>query len=790
MPKEKVKRSRKRRIKIDKTKTIDRILNFFDTDDQARSIEKEIRIQRYAKFRMWTEGSDYPWPESSDMPLPDLMEKSLHLQDVLHNAVIAFRPAIEAKAVREENADKEDLVDKLLDYQMFVDQKGDDIIGNLIEAFVNDGVYFALIPWVKDTRRKEIIATYPPLPDEMEPADYFRLILESEYGGAQVDTANGWDWVVLRNDGNIIDTISFYTDGAENQVEAVAVRKEDIFDGPMVIQKSWEEVIYPSHAENLQAPGPSNPGGAGHVILVDYPSIDEIRRLKKSGFYDLVTEEDITRMALVSGDRDKDSADSTEAVKDALQGVEHPPQEKEAKEQRRLTRLTVFDFTTLNKEGGLAEDYTFRIIKETETLLRARKTSEDFPSSPQRRPLSHRAFIEVRGRVAGISLLEILEGLHDVSKTIIDQVIDDSTIKISPPFFYRPSSSIKPEILKFSPGEGYPLQDPSRDIKSMEVNTQGSVMGLNLFSLVGQMQDKVTTIGDLQLGRIPSGSSSALRTSGNLALVSGQAEARPQHILGRLFSGISEIYSHMHGLNLRFLSDEKKIRVIGFHTQDKDPYFTIRPVDIEGDFIFTFSANVFNSSKQALQSSLQTLFSLFVNPLMLQMGLIDSQGVFKLARQIGKAFGQDADQILNAPSPQAIEQKITAEEAVSTILDTKIPSGIPMEAGGAQEHFLKLKAFIDSDEVALMTPPQQEIMSAYMQQIVQRAQIELQQQQIVQAASQRGGGGGGGNGQGPGRPPEPGGAAPDTGNPPLNQNELLDETLPGAGGGANADFLG
>ena len=85
-------RRRRRKMKVEATEIVDRVMRFYEEDDTARDNEREARIQRYAKYRLWTEGKTWPWANSSDIGLPDMMEKALRLQDTLHNAVMATRP--------------------------------------------------------------------------------------------------------------------------------------------------------------------------------------------------------------------------------------------------------------------------------------------------------------------------------------------------------------------------------------------------------------------------------------------------------------------------------------------------------------------------------------------------------------------------------------------------------------------------------------------------------------------------------------------------------------------------
>ncbi len=95
-------RSRRSTLRINKKEIAERVVDFYDKDQWARTDFMDDRIQRYAKFRGWTERMDLPWDDASDIPLRDMMTDSLRLQDTLHNAVMAQVPPITAKAVTRE----------------------------------------------------------------------------------------------------------------------------------------------------------------------------------------------------------------------------------------------------------------------------------------------------------------------------------------------------------------------------------------------------------------------------------------------------------------------------------------------------------------------------------------------------------------------------------------------------------------------------------------------------------------------------------------------------------------
>ncbi len=772
LPPQKVRRTRRRRRmdRIDRQEIFDRVQRFYTNDMDDRAEDVEARIQRYAKYRMWTQGKEWPWPDCSDASVPDMMSHSGRMQDTIHNAVMQRRPSIGAQALSEVDKDKQRSVDTLLDYQFFTEQPGEDIIGEMAEAFVNDPAMILFVPWIKEQREITEARRFDPIPQEMAPADYFRAILLKEYPSAQSfpeDMMDPWDWTVT---GDTTFRARFYTVG--DAVEMTVERPVVIYDGPRVLPMDYDDVLYPARAGNLQPPGPSNPHGASHVILRSTPTIDEIRRLAKQGFYDM-DPEDLEALESLAKDT---TDDESKAQKDRMGGRTGEYENDKAKSHNKLTRLMCFDSYDLDGDG-LDEEVVWTVILELKRVVRVRLLTEVFPLDPPRRPLMSKSMIPVRNRVGGISLLESMEGLHDLLKSMVDQTVDYGTIRNVPFFFYRASSSMKPETIRLNPGEGYPLGDPDRDVKFPQWQSGDPSFGLNMMTLVNQFEERLTMIGDFQFGRVPAGKSSALRTASGMSMLAGQGEARPERVLRRFFGGLAEVYEIMYGLDRAMLSGEKQIRILGPLESGENPFPTIGRTDINGHFQFDFDANVLNTSRMALQENLESLMQTYISDIAIQLGIIDPSGVYRLLKDYGRARGQDPDQYLKPPAPGADKRQITAEDAVLMIMNGQPPDGAPME--GPQPHLEKLMAFRESDEFGHLSGDQADVFHGYIQQVQQMVQAEQQQMQLAQAAQAFGAGVGGPN-QG-GRPPTQ--PPPSLENPQVN-NELLDESMPGAGGGA------
>ena len=773
-------RSRIESLKIDKEKIAERIREFYDNDMTDRGPEIEARLQRYAKYRMWTEGKDWPWADATDSAIPDMMTASMRLQDTLHNAVMSQRPPVTAKATKKSDAGKEEAITHLIDYQIFEEQPGEEIIGQLADDFVNEGLYTAYIPWVKESRTVKTIQVYPAIPGEILPSDYFKDLLLGAFPQAVLEpSGDGWDWKI--EDGEKKHKASFFSRDS-GEIEMELEHDAIIFNGPKIIRKDIQDVLHPARCENLQIPGPSNPGGASHVILRDFPTIDEIKRLSMpdgegNRYYDLLNKEDREKLGITVMDTDYQQR---EEQKDTMQGhtEQHTEKPKGAESHKQLTRLMCFDCFDINNDG-VDEDVIWWMILETKTLLRAKYLTQMFPSSKPRRPFGEAGLFPVPGRRYPIGLLEMMEGLHDLSKQFFDQGGDAGTLANTPFFFFRSASNMRQETIRLFPGEGYPLSDPKNDVNFPVMGDRTQSFTFNMLATLQSMEERLTNIGELQLGRVPQGKASALRTVAGMQTVLAQGDARPERVLRRFFLGLTQIANQIHALNQTFLPKNKQYMIAGYSKPGEDPYRQVAsPTDISGDYRFTFSANALNTSKEALQGALQEFLGTYVSELNIMLGVIDADGIYRLQRDWGRAKGPDPDKYLKPPSPMATKPKIFVEEAINLLIGGQMPEGAPAE--GPEDHLSALQEFTQTDEFGHLPQEHIALFRAYLQQTAKLAIQEQQQQQLAAAVQQFQQGA-----QQPGKPGPQAGPQMMEKQAMMQPNELMNEALPGAGGGAN-----
>jgi len=779
--------TRRRSFAFDAEEVVRDVLKWYDQDIHDRQDWSDRRLQRYAKLRGWLEAKDYPWPNASNVYIPLMMTDSLQMQDTLHNGVMSQRPVMNPQPLNPADKEQAETVADLLDYQFFTEQQGEEKLATLIESFTNDGTMYSLQAWITDEQETEQVETFPALEGNVPVEFQLKTRLEgifSDQKAASITQKKDDDpftWSIKWFDDNHkaqTATADFYT-ADDGRLLCIVKRKQIIFDGPAMQPKTEEDIVYPSRAENLQPPSPSNPAGAHHVCLVDYPSRDELKRLWKSKYYDLMTQEDSDKLdEETEGHKghQASSADDPEQHKiqrDALAG--HTYGTSEAASQT-YTRLLCFARWDVDGDG-LDENVVFWILKEHKLLLRARLMQEIFPSREGRRPLVSEQFIPVPGQIRGIGLLELLEHIQDSMKILVDQTIDKNTLVNTPWFTFRASSGVRPEIIRMAPGEGYPLADPSRDLNFPVIPNADQTLSLNLLAIFNQWAERQAVIGELQFGRVPQGKASALRTTQGMMSVLQQGAARPERIIRRFFMGLAEIYTQLHELNTIYLKPKKQYRVLGMATPGADPYRTLDDLSkIKGRFQFEFKANSLNTNKAVKGQILQQLGAMTFNPMTMQMGLVTPENYYTWLKDIYAESGQDPNRYVNPPTPQSAMPKITAEQAIGDLLNGVIPEQLPSE--GPQMHLHRLQQLLPQlQREGAVDAAFQLLYQTYVQKV---QALVAQSHQMARAAGQfssmlsgQGGGQPSNNGSGEGGGGEM---------MPQPQGQLMDESLPGAKG--------
>lgn len=739
--------------------TIDRAVVVESVRRRARDIEDDLnrgewleqRLQRYAKYRGWLPEKTFPWQSCSNVHIPLLQIAELRANAGLHNVVMTLRPLMSAKAERRDNVEREQKITELIDAQLFLEpgpELAERRIADFIAGGLQDGNAVAYTPWVRDERFVTSVHYLPPIPPDLAPSEY----LEAAIAGTPdqpgilpaVSTIELDDvldyrlYVAYSEQGKAREAeIEVYT-GEDDALELVIKRETTIYDGPVMLPFPIESVLVPTRCTNLQPPSEYNPTGAPYVTIRIRYRLDEIKRLMGSGQFNWLDAdgfaEIVGRAKSASGlGAQRPEGEELQEQKDTIEGREH--REIDTAYTEDLAHLGVsflLCFDRWDVDGdGLAEDVYWLVAEDAEVLCEGRLLTERWPAARPYRPLAEWCPIPVKDRWYGISLLELGESLYDLVKGTFDQSFDAWTIGNLPFFFYSASSKLNADILSIAPGQGTPVPgNPKETVYFPTLSQRDQSTAMGIIGLGVQFFERVMMQGDMQLGRVPTGKASALRTVGTTMALLQQGDVRSDQLLLRLFNGLRQVARNFHAMNRHLLPPNKEIRVLGWDGPKELGYRVIRDVtEIDADADFDFRPDFLNANPAVLHEALREVLGVMVTPLMYQLGINDPKLTYNMTRDFIRSLRLDTKRYSKAPAQEALPP-LLAEEAISQITSGQEPLGMPMEGAGA--HLTKLFQWVNSDTFGFLPPEHVPIAQRWMEQIGQRAQ----QEKIIAAAQQ------------------------------------------------------
>lgn len=784
-------RTRKRRLSIDEGTVVKSVLRRADELGRDANREKWMtdRLNRYAKYRGWLEEKTYPWDGCSNIHIPLLQTAELRQNAGLHNIAMTLRPLMSAKATSRSNIDREDAITNLLDAQLFIDpgpEMAERRIGDFISCFLQDGNAVAYTPWIRSEDKSVIVRHIPAPPADAALVDYlpekfttwFPTMQRTPELHAEKDNVFYVSYREGDEDREAEITVTEDDDGA---LTCVVTKPVINYDGPIMLPLDADSLLVPTRCTNLQPVAPWNPDGAPYVFVIATYRLDTIRRMKDSGDFNWLDDEAMEHIEAVA--RTSGSApapdrpgEEMEQQKDIIEGREHEETvlTDEDLGHRGVDLYLCFDRWDVD-DDGLAEDVFWVVARDAEILCEARLLTEKWPSERPYRPLAEAIAIPVPGRWYGISVLELGESMHDLIKGTFDQSFDGWTMATLPWFMYSASSKLDPDITTIAPGQGVRTPGNPKDTVLFPNMPQRDVSGaLGIIGLANQFFERVMMQGDLQLGRVPQGKASALRTYGTTSAILQQGDVRADQMLIRLFGGLREVARNFHRMNRHYLPPGKEVRIIGYEGPAESAYRTIEPSDIDADVDFDFRPDFMLSNPEMLGQALQQAMGVVVTPMMFQLGATSPTHVYRLIKDFLRAKRLDPKLYIMPPTGGT---PILAAEAIGQIMQGRLPQGQPLE--DPEEHLKTFMEWTASPEFGLLAPQNVQLARAWMEMVAQKVQMAKTMGaagQFQQSNAQ--GGPPGGQGVPPGTPQAPG--TPQ--GPPSGQQGPIGSGNPSPGG--------
>lgn len=730
-------RLRKRTYTIDKDALVERVLEMVQNAEEERAEQMEERTARYAKLRGWTERDNPPWEDAANIHVPVIMANSLRVKAGLFNAVMGMRPIMTPKTTQRRLQAQAEQANNLIDYQFFVEAAGERVVDAYVDQFVDEPCVFSHQRWSKEHQTLHDVRVFPA--PTVTVAEWAAVTLPTIAEGITslvMKDEDGYEWtaVLARPDDTTTDIAFSIYDRDDTKIEVLIRWEATVFDGPAVTVHELEDIVLPVRCENPQPVTPSNPFGAPWVARLVRVNMDHVRRMQRNGTYDQLDREDVEATEGEAQGREEGHEQSnTGALKDLKDEKAGILPHAQDGDKDWVTAVEWYGAWDLNGDG-LDEEVIFTILREPKRLARVRYLSEMYPGTPQYRPLSYTSVLPVKGEIYGISYPELMEGLHDFIHVMFNQTVDRGDLTNQPFGFYRASSGLKPEIIRLWPGDLYPVDNPGQDVFFPQMPNADQTYGLNMIALGMQFLERLTQIGPLQQGQVPTGKASALRTLGTTMAILQQGAALPEQILRRLFGGLAQIWEQIHRMNARFLPKGKQYLVVGKALDQDDAYAIIEdPTAVAVPISFDFQATLLNTNKGLVSSALVGLGSALINPLTLQLGIVQPEHIYNWAKDLITANQLDPARYVQKP-PGAPEggQRWSFEEALLIVMDNRLPEVAPLEP--IEAHHQKAVAFMQSDQFGLLTPTQAVLFKEYLFRLMAMLRQAQQQQQLAAAA--------------------------------------------------------
>jgi hypothetical protein len=779
----------KRSFKFDEEAMVGYLDTGLTQDEDARDERMGRRAERRLKLMGWLPYKDFPWPNASNFWVGLMLISGLKMRGVMENSLKALRPMLNAKARQQRNTDKEKKIDNVLDYQFFIENKGETIIDTGCANFWEDEAVYAEVQYVKETQTFHDTRIFPPLKLDASVEEQLLTILIEIFGQEQTQRATDndfyeWEVSYLNEQKEPVTATCCFYEMDDSKIQACIVKPVTTFDGPLIRILNFEDVVFPARSANLQPPSGTNPDGATYVNVLFNFNADTARRRMLDGTYGLMTEDKIDLIANSKSDVASGSkSDEPKEQKDQQEGVETTGT------NGREDRQGVRSYCRWDINGdGLDEDIIVWWARKSKVVMDVKILTEVYPITPITRPLVHDSYIPIQDRVVGMSGAESLESLQDCMQIMLDQHVDYGTLTNTPFFFYRAASGMKGEPISIEPGMGFPLDNPTNDVMFPTWPTKDSGFALNTMAVLSQMAEDMRGFSAMAVsGRVPTGKASALRTMGTTNALLQQSDERSEQVLRRLFHFLANIFQLMHGLNRRYLPDNKEIRAVGMAEAGGDAYITVDSNrELDADVDFDFKATIFNSNKQMMAQAIKEVMALTISPLAMMLGIVTPKGVYELFKREYEAYELDPDDFLQRPVDPMPGPKRSAEDIISILIANEPLIGAPLEP--PQEHLMKLQTWMntgqmtlfgvpipDAPQLGVLTSAQSALLGQWMAKV---AMLIQQQQMMMQAAGdfQKQAGGGGGE-------EKPGGVqsqgqAPGIGdNAMVGKNEMVDESM-------------
>jgi len=520
-------------------------------------------------------------------------------------------------------------------------------------------------------------------------------------------------------DPNTGDRVQRVVEVAEPKIKIVT---KEVFNGPVTEVVNIEDIVIIG--------GDGDPQKADYVIQQSWLTASELWSLADQKIF----RKSVIKEIIEGGD-DSTTADDTGTLKQERK--EHAGLSEQDKTYD-LDRYHILEcYLEADVDGsGINSQIVVWIHRRTNRILRATYLWRVMATG--QRPFFKIDFHRRRGSDWGVGMPELLHSLSKEIDAIHNMRIDVGILQSMPFGFYKPMSAMSSEKYEIEPGTLVPVENPQTDIAFPNMGNKVS-FGFQEEASLNNIVQRLTSISDISLGS--QATQGAGRTATGVQALQGETSVNLDIFIQRMGLGWKAFLKYTHSMLQQKLPPGFQFRVLG---DSGDNYWAIveRREEIQGMFDFEIEANSINSNRQIMIQQADVAFQLTMNPIMLQLGIVNPLNVYNAAKNTLQVRGiKEITKFLTKPAE--IVRVFTPMEIGDRIL-----SGIDVQLDPTQDlqGFIDFVDDIEGNDEALgqHSPPEaaalfakrqeaQQMLQAVQQVAAQQANIQQQQVNQQQA---------------------------------------------------------
>lgn len=452
------------------------------------------------------------------------------------------------------------------------------------------------------------------------------------------------------------DNLTGRTDYETTQKEKEQVKTE-VVETPQIKRCLQEDVLMP--------PGQGDPQTADFVTHRIYMTSDQLKsRAIEGKFYKDVVEECLEHNhSFIAGDQNtqikrqrlaEDGIDDYDGYYEHFHvvleryGKIYVKKEITGDEDEELSEMPEETITWVHQATGrvLGWTYLYRIS----------------PSGI--RPIFKLDFIKFPDRNIGVGVPEVLAPIQQAINATYN-LRQDNGIMASTPFgFYRAAAGLKPDRYRIEPGVMIPTDNPSTDVKMVQMPFLNGFGYQEEEHLIGYAE-RILSISDLQI-RGTSDKVGLFRTASGASAVQAESGIQLEIHFDRIARTLSKLLQCLFRLCRERIPGDLYYRVTG---EDGRPIFgQVNRDDLRGEFDFDINIDVLSQGKIAQQQGATLLLQTMMNPAFMQTGVVTPDNLYHMAKNfLIKNRIQRPDQYVSPP-PQYQGDVLTPQERIFRIV--------------------------------------------------------------------------------------------------------------------------